>query len=75
MPDQLDRIGQRLGNYQLIRLLGQGGFAEVYPGEHLHLKTQAAVKLLHIFGLAWSPDGSRIVTGGYNKIGQVWSAK
>jgi eukaryotic-like serine/threonine-protein kinase len=49
MPDQLDRIGQRLGNYRLIRLLGQGGFAEVYPGEHLHLKTQAAVKLLHIF--------------------------
>ena len=28
-----------------------------------------------IFGIAWSPDGSRIVTGGYNKIGQVWSAK
>ncbi len=47
MPDQLDRIGQRLGNYQLIRLLGEGGFAEVYLGEHLHLKTQAAVKLLH----------------------------
>src|SRR6202022_451806 len=44
---QLERIGQRLGNYQLIRLLGEGGFAEVYLGEHLHLKTQAAVKLLH----------------------------
>jgi eukaryotic-like serine/threonine-protein kinase len=47
MSNQLDHIGQRLGNYQLIRLLGEGGFAEVYLGEHIHLKTQAAVKLLH----------------------------
>lgn len=47
MSQQLERIGQRLGNYQLVRLLGEGGFAEVYLGEHLHLKTQAAVKLLH----------------------------
>ena len=47
MSQQLERVGQRLGNYQLVRLLGEGGFAEVYLGEHLHLKTQAAVKLLH----------------------------
>jgi len=42
-----DRVGQQLGNYHLIRLLGKGGFAEVYLGEHLLLKTQAAVKILH----------------------------
>ena len=47
MADQVDYVGQRLGNYRLIRQLGQGGFAEVYLGEHIHLKTQAAVKLLH----------------------------
>ncbi|MBV9614792.1 MAG: serine/threonine protein kinase [Ktedonobacteraceae bacterium] len=41
-----DRIGQQLGNYRLIRLLGKGGFAEVYLGEHLYIKRQAAVKLL-----------------------------
>ncbi len=41
-----DRIGQHLGNYRLIRLLGQGGFAEVYLGEHIHLNTQAAIKVL-----------------------------
>ncbi len=41
-----DRAGQLLGNYRLIRLLGRGGFAEVYLGEHLHLNTQAAIKLL-----------------------------
>ncbi len=42
-----DRIGQQLGHYRLVRLLGQGGFAEVYLGEHIHLGTEAAVKLLH----------------------------
>src|SRR5437016_1150214 len=35
-----DRVGQHLGNYRLLRLLGQGGFADVYLGEHLHLNTQ-----------------------------------
>jgi len=29
-------LGQRLGNYQIIRLLGEGGFAQVYLGEHIH---------------------------------------
>ncbi len=41
-----DRTGQRLGNYQLTRLLGAGGFAEVYLGEHLDLGRQAAIKVL-----------------------------
>jgi WD40 repeat protein len=40
-------VGQQLGNYRLIRLLGEGGFAQVYLGEHVHLGTQAAVKVLH----------------------------
>ena len=40
-------MGQRLGNYRLIRLLGHGGFADVYLGEHIYLKTQAAIKVLH----------------------------
>jgi eukaryotic-like serine/threonine-protein kinase len=43
----VDRLGQQLGNYLLIRLLGEGGFAEVYLGEHIHLGTQAAIKVLH----------------------------
>jgi WD40 repeat protein/serine/threonine protein kinase len=41
-----DRVGQQLGNYRLIRLLGHGGFAEVYLGEHTRLGTQAAIKVL-----------------------------
>ena len=42
-----DRMGQQLGNYRIIRLLGEGGFAEVYLGEHIYLKTPAAIKVLH----------------------------
>jgi serine/threonine protein kinase len=42
-----NRIGQRLGNYRLTRLLGQGSFADVYLGEHIHLDThQVAIKVL-----------------------------
>jgi serine/threonine protein kinase len=41
-----DRTGQQLGNYRLVRLLGSGGFAEVYLGEHVHLNTKAAIKVL-----------------------------
>lgn len=40
-------IGDQLGNYRLLRLLGRGAFAEVYLGEHLYLKSQAALKVLH----------------------------
>ncbi|HLJ35154.1 MAG TPA: protein kinase [Ktedonobacteraceae bacterium] len=43
----VNRIGQQLGNYRLVRLLGRGGFAEVYLGEHIHLNSFAAVKVLH----------------------------
>src|SRR5438128_830278 len=41
-----DRIGQVFGNYRLTHLLGQGGFADVYLGEHVHLNTWAAIKVL-----------------------------
>lgn len=43
----VDRIGQQLGSYRLIRLLGRGGFAEVYLGEHVRLHNYGAVKLLN----------------------------
>src|SRR5690348_12662998 len=42
-----ERVGQDLGNYRLLRLLGHGGFADVYLGEHIHLRSLAALKLLH----------------------------
>jgi eukaryotic-like serine/threonine-protein kinase len=42
-----DHVGQQLGNYRLLRLLGQGGFADVYLGQHLYLDSQAAIKIMH----------------------------
>lgn len=47
MGDHFNRVGQQLGNYRFIRLLGEGSFAQVYLGEHAHLGTKAAVKVLH----------------------------
>jgi eukaryotic-like serine/threonine-protein kinase len=48
MTQQQSRIiGQQLGHYRLVSLLGSGGFADVYLSEHIHLHTQAAVKILH----------------------------
>ena len=40
-------VAQQLGNYRVMRHLGRGGFADVYLGVHVHLKTQAAIKVLH----------------------------
>ncbi|HEY4035995.1 MAG TPA: serine/threonine-protein kinase, partial [Ktedonobacteraceae bacterium] len=42
----VDWRDHHLGNYRLVELLGQGGFAQVYLSEHLRLGTQAAIKLL-----------------------------
>lgn len=46
MVEQRFRQQEILGHYRLLHLLGRGGFAEVYLGEHIHLQTQAAVKVL-----------------------------
>ena len=51
LDDLVERRSQprnrRLGNYRLIRLLGKGGFADVYLGEHILLEMPAAIKVLH----------------------------
>jgi serine/threonine protein kinase len=44
----VESIERRLGNYVLTHQLGRGGFADVYYGEHIYLKTAAAIKMLHI---------------------------
>ena len=39
--------GTQFGDYRLVRQLGEGGFAEVYEAEHVHLPgDKAAIKLL-----------------------------
>ena len=38
--------GHAFGNYQLVRLIGEGGFGEVYLAENPLIKRRAAVKVL-----------------------------
>jgi D-xylose transport system substrate-binding protein len=42
----VERVGQHLGHYQLLQLLHQGNYADVYLAEHRQLGTQAAIKVL-----------------------------
>src|SRR5882724_5469670 len=41
-------LGQQIGSYRLIKLLGKGGFADVYLGEHIYLQNQNAIKILRV---------------------------
>jgi serine/threonine-protein kinase len=42
----VDRSGQHLGHYKLIRLIGRGGSADVYLARNLHLRSLCAIKIL-----------------------------
>ncbi len=42
-----DRVKDHFGNYQLVQLLGKGGYAEVYLGKHRYLNSYAALKVLY----------------------------
>ncbi len=41
-------IGEQLGSYRLVDLIGQGSFADVYVGEHLQHGSYAAIKVLQV---------------------------
>src|SRR5258708_31551239 len=39
-------IGQRLGNYEIVSLLGRGGMATVYRARQLNIKREVAIKII-----------------------------
>jgi hypothetical protein len=50
-PASRSGIPTQLGNYRILQLLGSGGDGIVYLGQHIHLDTLAAVKVLQPMGL------------------------
>jgi serine/threonine protein kinase len=40
-------IGQLLGNYRIVRQLGQGGMGAVFEAVHQYIERKAAIKVLH----------------------------
>jgi serine/threonine protein kinase/tetratricopeptide (TPR) repeat protein len=40
--------GRQVHNFRLERLLGRGGFADVFLGKHVYLQTYAALKMLRV---------------------------
>jgi hypothetical protein len=45
-----DLVGRQLGNWKLLRLLGEGGFGQVYEAENVATTLRAAVKILTASG-------------------------
>src|SRR5438067_6729424 len=45
-PDALDLSGRTLGDFFVLRLLGEGGMGQVYLAEQLSLKRKVAIKVL-----------------------------
>jgi serine/threonine protein kinase len=48
MVDPRERVGQRIGDYRVLRPLGQGTFGMVYLAEQIYDSSQAAVKVLQM---------------------------
>jgi len=48
--------GEIVGSYRVLHQIGAGGMGVVYAAEHVHLRRPAAVKVLHPWVVASSPE-------------------
>src|SRR6185295_2631403 len=46
--DDVSLIGQTIGNYKVVKQIGEGGMGVVYLAEHPIIGRRVAIKLLHI---------------------------
>jgi serine/threonine-protein kinase len=46
-PSPENLVGQTIGNYRVVRCIGQGGMGTVYLGEHPQIGKRVAIKVLH----------------------------
>jgi serine/threonine-protein kinase len=46
-PEASSLVGEKVGNYAITRLLGEGGMGAVYLGQHPLIGKQVAIKVLH----------------------------
>ncbi|HLZ61245.1 MAG TPA: serine/threonine-protein kinase [Ktedonosporobacter sp.] len=58
-----DLVGEQFGNYRLVRLLEHTAFADLYLGEHLHLRTEAVIKVFHR-----TPGGLEALLSGLRRV-------
>ncbi|QDT28590.1 serine/threonine protein kinase [Gimesia panareensis] len=45
--ESVNLVGKQLGDFKILRRLGQGGMATVYLAEQVSLKREAAIKVMH----------------------------
>ena len=45
-PSEVVSLGEELGGYRLVRVIGSGSTSTVFLGEHIHLGRKAAIKVL-----------------------------
>ncbi len=55
-----DLVGKQLGNYRLVRMLGHGGFGDVYLSRHIYLDKHAAIKVIHPYLTEWQEEAFRV---------------
>lgn len=48
MAEQQEQLGDKVGEYRLLRQLGKGSFGTVHLAQHLHDNSRVALKLLRL---------------------------